>query len=128
PAQPFSAAPELWKPPWWMTRIGIFTPASARAGNAAFAASASSWNVSPATPVGVTIVGVDRSTSPMNPTLTFDLPSSPVSFLIPNAGNSGRPVESSITFADRYLKSAPGYLFVEPPLARAYGAPVQPSG
>ena len=36
-----------------------------------FAASASSWNVRPATPVGVTIVGVDSSTSPRNPIVIF---------------------------------------------------------
>jgi hypothetical protein len=34
----------------------------------ALAASASSSNVRPATPVGVTIVGVDSRTSPMKPT------------------------------------------------------------
>ena len=51
------------------SRPGLREPATAR-----FAASASSWNVRPATPVGVTIVGVTLSTSPMNPTLNFRLP------------------------------------------------------
>ena len=83
PAHPLSVAAPAWKPPWWMTRIGIFTPLSASSATALFAASASSWNVSPATPVGVTIVGVDCSTSPMKPTLYFRLPSVELNCLIP---------------------------------------------
>jgi hypothetical protein len=68
PAQPFSVAGDVWKPPWWITSTGIVTPRRCSARTAAFAASASSVKVSPATPDGVTIVGVSSSTSPMNPT------------------------------------------------------------
>ena len=74
---------------------------------ARLAASASSWKVRPATPVGVTIVGVASSTSPMKPTVNF-LPLSDLNRLVPNAGNSVWPVASTTTLADRYWKSAPG--------------------
>jgi hypothetical protein len=68
PAHPFSVAGDVWKPPWWITSTGIVTPRRCSARTAAFPASASSVKVSPATPDGVTIVGVSLSTSPMNPT------------------------------------------------------------
>ena len=55
---------------------------------ARLAASASSWKVRPATPVGVTIVGVASRTSPMKPTsMVFPLPD--VNSLTPNAGKKG---------------------------------------
>jgi hypothetical protein len=73
----------------------------------AFAASASSSNVRPATPVGVTIVGVDSSTSPMKPTRN-GTPMSDMKVLVAKAGKSVLPVEFTTTFADRYSKSAPG--------------------
>ena len=76
PAQPLRAAVPDWDPPSWMTSTHVsglssafpvvFTFAIAR-----LAASASSWNVRPATPVGVTIVGVDSSTSPRKPIVNF---------------------------------------------------------
>src|SRR5262245_8333928 len=128
PAQPLSAAPDDWKPPWWMTRTEVLTPWLCSLATARLAASASSWNVRPATPVGVTIVGVSFSTSPMKPTLNFLLPRSVRNSLVPKAGNSVLPVASTTTLADRYLKSAPGKTLVVLPLASAYGAAVHPSG
>src|SRR6266508_442772 len=125
PEQPFNAG-VVWKPPSWTTMTAVLTPLRRRSAAARLAASASSWKVSPATPVGVTMVGVASSTSPMNPTWNF-LPLSDLNSLVPYAGNSGLPVASTITLADRYWKSAPGYTSVVPPPARAYGAPVQPS-
>ena len=50
---------------------GVDALAPAARATARLAASASSWKVRPATPVGVTIVGVASSTSPMKPTSTF---------------------------------------------------------
>ena len=89
-------------------------PAACLSVTTLFAALASSWNVSPATPVGVTIVGVDLSTSPMKPTENF-LPLSDLKRLVAYAGNSVEPVASTLTFAERYWKLAPGKtLVVEP--------------
>jgi hypothetical protein len=65
------------------------------------AASASSWNVRPATPVGVTIVGVDSSTSPRKPIVNF-FPLSDLSRLVAYAGKSVSPVEFLTTLVDRY--------------------------
>ena len=64
--------------------------------------SASSRNVRPATPAGVTISGVPCSVSPMKAIF------SPVDVLtILYAGSSGLSVSSSITFAARYWKTEP---------------------
>ena len=104
----------------------VSTPLRFRRATARLAASASSWNVRPATPVGVTIVGVASSTSPMNPTSNF-LPLSLLIRLTPNAGNSVRPLSSRTTLAERYWKSAPGYRLVVPPPSQPYGAAVQPT-
>ena len=83
------------------------TPRCCSCRTARLAASASSWKVRPATPVGVTMVGVASSTSPMKPTWNF-WPLSLLKGLMPKAGNSVLPVASTTTLADRYWKSAPG--------------------
>ena len=86
-----------------------------------FAASASSWKVRPATPVGVTIVGVDSSTSPMKPTLNF-LPAVGLELLDRRrpgraSGRSrSRPRSRTGTGSRR-----PGRRSVVPPSASAYG-------
>ena len=71
PPQPFSAAGELWNPPSWITSTEVLTPIASSSATASLAASASSSKVNPATPVGVTIVGVASRTSPMKPTPTL---------------------------------------------------------
>src|SRR5262249_52379515 len=124
PAQPLGVltAP-VWKPPWWITRIGICTPWRARRFASALAAWASSTNLRPATPAGVTMVGVAWSTSPMKPTPIFLAAGRPLNHLTPEAGKSGLLLALSMTFADRYWKLAPGYVPVEAWPGRAYGAP-----
>ena len=73
------------------------------------------------------MVGVDSRTSPMKPTSNF-LPSLDVKRLIPVAGKSVSPVAVLTTFADRYWKLAPGYVFVVVPFGSRYGAALHPSG
>ncbi len=107
PAHPFRVAVPDWKPPWWITRTLVFTPWRRSSSTARLAASASSWKVRPATPVGVTIVGVASSTSPMTPIVNF-LPLSLLIRVVPTAGNSVCPLSLRTTLADRYWKSAPG--------------------
>src|SRR5262245_38052194 len=60
-----------WMPPSWIRRTIAFTPCRSSAAAYRLAVVASSRNRRPATPVGVTIVGVDSSVSPMKPTLTL---------------------------------------------------------
>ena len=107
PAQPLSTGEPVCAPPSWITSTHALMFFALFESSTALAASASSWNVRPATPVGVTIVGVDLSTSPMKPTSTLPTPP-PSSLLTPNAGNRVWPVASTFTFADRYWKFAPG--------------------
>jgi len=115
PAHPFRSALPAWKPPSWITRTFVFTSRSSLSScTAALAASASSWNVRPATPVGVTIVGVASRTSPMKPT-SIVRPLSDKNSLTPKAGSSVSPVAFTTTFADRYWKSAPGNVLVVEP-------------
>ena len=72
------------------------TPLRRSSATARLMLSASSRNCSPATPVGVTMVGVSFSTAPMKPTETS------ASFLITNGGSSVLPVAASTTFAQTY--------------------------
>ena len=68
PPQPFSAAGELMEPAFVDHEHGRVDALASSSATASLAASASSSKVSPATPVGVTIVGVASRTSPMKPT------------------------------------------------------------
>ena len=83
PAQPFRRAPcRVWKPPWWITSTLVLTPFFWSCLTTMLAASASSWNVRPATPAGVTMVGVASRTSPMMPISNF-LPLSLLILFVP---------------------------------------------
>ena len=74
PSGAVTGVANVWLPPWWMTSTIVFTPRFFNAFAARLAPSISDRKSSPATPDGVTIVGVACRTSPMMPTFT----SSPV--------------------------------------------------
>ena len=80
---------------------------------ALLAASASSMKVSPATPVGVTIVGVASSTSPMNADLEL---LAAVTLELLDAVRREQRLAGGVatTLADRYWNRRPGYAIGRP--------------
>ena len=96
-----SERPADWNPPWCTSTTTASTPCRRKAGIKALTVGASSRNSSPATPLGVTMLGVPFSVMPMKATLT------PLKRLMPYAGSSGWPVAVEITFADSHWKLAP---------------------
>ena len=76
-------------------------PCARSFGTSALTVAASSRNSRPATPLGLTMVGVPCSVMPMKATFT------PLKVLMPAAGSSVRPVAVSKTLAESHLNLAP---------------------
>ena len=72
PSQPLMSdrLVELWKPPWCTSTTMDSTPCARSSGMSALTVAASSLKLRPATPVGVTMVGVACSVMPMKAILT----------------------------------------------------------
>src|SRR5215208_7002672 len=94
----------VWRPPSWMAMTNDWMCCHLRSRfTSAFAVAASGRKSRPATPDGVTIVGVPWSTRPMNATL--DLPNLRTTY----GGRIGRPEFAYTTLPARYWNAAPWY-------------------
>src|SRR3954454_2032325 len=106
PGQPlYSVDPTGGNPPSCTRAMIDLTPRRCSRLATRFAVATSSVNLSPATPDLVTMFGVLCRVIPMKPTLT------PPYLLTATPGKTVLPVFVRKTFAERYLKSAPGNLW-----------------
>ena len=104
PSQPGAVTGAVALPPSWMTATITSAPCARSTGISALAVSASSAKRNPATPLGVTMVGVVRSVRPIKPTVMV-APFS-VKRLSPVAGSRVWPTARKV-LAVRMGKRAP---------------------